>query len=162
MHSQSLGTVNMDLEVLAEKYRVLIASDERFNVHTYRLINEAMCMLVPDDAPEGHTEHIEAWQLAAVTRDYLIREYGYVAAGVATKLGIQTSRGLGNAVFAMVDHKLLGKQDTDRVEDFDDLYSTEDLTPISIALKFDPNGRKWHADFLAKGKADSYWIKGGA
>jgi len=74
------------------------------------------------DAPR----HISGAELAESVRDLALEKFGPLARTVLEHWGIHATGDVGEIVFLLVDHGVLTKQETDRREDFEGLYSFEE------------------------------------
>ena len=73
--------------------------------------------------------HISGRDLCWALRDFALERWGLMAPVVLDSWNIRKTRDFGQIVFGFIDFDLMRKQDGDRVEDFDDVYSfTEAFT----------------------------------
>lgn len=70
----------------------------------------------------GESRHITGRELTEGCRDLALERYGPMAHAVLDFWGIRSTRDLGQLVFALVECGILVKQDTDGLDDFDDVY----------------------------------------
>ena len=66
--------------------------------------------------------HLTGQQLCEALRQYALDQYGYMAKTVLNSWGLQTTSDFGEIVYNMIREKLMKKSETDRREDFDDVY----------------------------------------
>jgi uncharacterized repeat protein (TIGR04138 family) len=71
--------------------------------------------------------HITGSELAEAVRDLAIARFGLLARVVLEHWGVHSTEDMGEIVFLLVDHGVLSKQETDRREDFADVYSFEEV-----------------------------------
>lgn len=71
--------------------------------------------------------HITGRELAEGCRDLALERYGPMARSVLEFWGIRTTRDLGEIVFALVDCGVLVKQAGDTLDEFDSVYSFEEV-----------------------------------
>ena len=71
--------------------------------------------------------HISGAELAGAVRDLAIDRFGLLARVVLEHWGVHTTEDIGEIVFLLVDHGVLAKQETDRREDFADVFSFEEV-----------------------------------
>ncbi len=71
--------------------------------------------------------HITGAELAEAVRDLAIARFGLLARVVLEHWGVHSTEDMGEIVFLLVDHGVLSKQETDRREDFADVYSFEEV-----------------------------------
>jgi uncharacterized repeat protein (TIGR04138 family) len=69
--------------------------------------------------------HISGAELAEAVRDLALDRFGPLARVVLEHWGVHCTEDIGEIVFLLVDHGVLAKQDTDRREDFADVFSFE-------------------------------------
>lgn len=73
------------------------------------------------DIPEG-PRHISGQQLCQGLGALALEMWGPMAPAVLSSWNVRTTRDFGEMVFLLVELGVLGKQDSDRIEDFDDVY----------------------------------------
>jgi uncharacterized repeat protein (TIGR04138 family) len=71
--------------------------------------------------------HISGPELASAVRDLALGRFGLLARVVLEHWGIHCTEDIGEIVFLLVDHGVLTKQESDRREDFVELYSFEEV-----------------------------------
>ena len=71
--------------------------------------------------------HISGAELTEAVRDLALDRFGPVARVVLEHWGLHCTEDIGEIVFLLVDHGVLAKQDTDRREDFADVFSFEQV-----------------------------------
>ena len=71
--------------------------------------------------------HISGAELAGAGRDLAIDRFGLLARVVLEHWGVHSTEDIGEIVFLLVDHGVLAKQETDRREDFADVFSFEEV-----------------------------------
>lgn len=88
---------------------------------------------------ETGPRHVSGAELCRGLRDLALDLWGPLAQAVLGGWGIRGTRDFGEMVFLMVGLGVFGKQDSDRIEDFDDVYRFEDVfSGYSIPLnRFD-------------------------
>ncbi|MFQ5745786.1 MAG: Minf_1886 family protein [Gemmatimonadota bacterium] len=70
--------------------------------------------------------HISGSELADAVRGLAIDRFGPLAKTVLEHWGVYSTSDLGDMVFLLVDHGVLTKQESDRREDFEGLFSFEE------------------------------------
>lgn len=71
--------------------------------------------------------HISGVELAGAVRDLAIERFGLLARVVLEHWGVHSTEDIGEIVFLLVDHGVLTKEETDRREDFADVFSFEEV-----------------------------------
>ncbi|MEL7335861.1 MAG: Minf_1886 family protein, partial [Planctomycetota bacterium] len=85
-------------------------------------------------------QHITGQQLCHAARMYALSQYGFLAAKVLSQWGIRSTGDLGNLVYNLIKIEQMHKSDSDRREDFDDVYSFDDaFHPEFSRLMFGPD-----------------------
>lgn len=74
----------------------------------------------------GRTHHVTGQQLCDGLRELALERWGMLARDVLASWGIRSTRDFGEMVFLLVRYELLGKQDSDRLEDFDDVFDFDE------------------------------------
>jgi uncharacterized repeat protein (TIGR04138 family) len=71
--------------------------------------------------------HVTGEELAESARQLAMDRFGLLARTVLEHWGIHSTADIGEIVFLLVDHGVLTKQETDRIEDFEGLYCFEQV-----------------------------------
>ena len=70
--------------------------------------------------------HITGQELAKAVRDLAIQRFGPMARTVLEHWGIHATADIGEIVYALIDYRVLIKQDSDSLDDFRDVFSFDD------------------------------------
>ena len=116
--------------------RDLLAEDKRYKLEAYQFIRESLQfahehreLLELADAPGGTAaaktspRHVTGQQLCEACRRYATEQYGYLAKMVLASWGVHSTSDFGELVYNLIRIEQMRKSDTDRREDFDDVYS---------------------------------------
>ncbi|MGB7325706.1 MAG: Minf_1886 family protein [Rubripirellula sp.] len=124
--------------------RDLLAEDTRYKIEAYQFIRESLQfahenMPDPVDIPFGESgdddletdeqvaaRHVTGQQLCESCRQYALQQYGYLAKMVLANWGVHRTGDFGDLVYNLIRIEQMRKSETDRREDFDDVYSFED------------------------------------
>lgn len=68
------------------------------------------------------TNHVTGQELVEGIRDYALAQFGPMAHHVLTQWGITRCGDFGEMVYQLIEHGVFSKTDTDRKEDFAELY----------------------------------------
>lgn len=110
---------NADLDSLCD-------SDPSWPYEAYEFVLGAI-ELASDSLDSGETEiHLSGRQIALAARDLARDWFGLMAPTVFSFWGITTTRHLGDMVFKLIDSGLLTRQEGDKVEDFDNIFTIPD------------------------------------
>lgn len=130
--------------------RELLEEDVRFKLEAYQFIREALQFaqenidlitgpvaavseesksVAPADRPLP--KHVTGQQLCEACRLYAIDQYGYLAKIVLADWGLHSTSDFGELVYNLIRIEQMRKSESDRREDFDEVYSFDDA--------FEPN-----------------------
>jgi uncharacterized repeat protein (TIGR04138 family) len=109
-------------------------------VEALRYAQEQMGMGRPslDDLESEEERHVTGQQLCEAIRRYAVEQYGFMAKSVLNEWGIRTTGDFGEIVFSLIDIGQMKKTDSDRREDFDDVFDFDDgLRDVFIPITSD-------------------------
>ena len=78
--------------------------------------------MVHDEPEPGVPRHVSGQQLCEGLRLLALESWGSLAQAVLASWNIRTTRDFGEMVFLLIRLGLMGKQDSDRIEDFGNVY----------------------------------------
>jgi uncharacterized repeat protein (TIGR04138 family) len=108
-----------DMQFLTEIGKIL-EKDNRFSTEAYAFVGRAVSHTVQSLERGGFaSRHITGRELVNGLLALADREYGPLAYEVLKGWGIDSDKAVGQIVFNMIEHKLLSKNDEDKMEDFD-------------------------------------------
>jgi uncharacterized repeat protein (TIGR04138 family) len=122
----------------AEQIERAIRQDGRYPPEAYEFLHRGLAhatrAVYGDEAPEG-PRHVSGQQLCEGLRRLALQTWGPLAPAVLRRWKIRTTRDFGEMVFLLIRLGLMGKQDADQIEDFDDVYDfAEAFDSYEIAL----------------------------
>ena len=120
----------------------LLQRDTRYKLEAYIFVRDALAyahrtMSISDQLPvseadevgagddEG-TRHLTGQQLCEACRRYALDQYGYLAKMVLSSWGLRSTSNFGDVVYNLIDIQHMKKSDSDRREDFDNVYVFEE------------------------------------
>jgi uncharacterized repeat protein (TIGR04138 family) len=74
----------------------------------------------------GENEHVSGPELLRGLRDYALDQYGPLAKTVLNSWGVTRCTDFGDIVFNLIDYKVFRKTESDRREDFADIYTFDE------------------------------------
>ncbi len=74
----------------------------------------------------GEGRHVGAPQLTSVVREIALEKYGVMARTVLGRWGINSTHDVGRLIFEMIDQGILMQSESDRLEDFADLFDFDE------------------------------------
>lgn len=78
-----------------------------------------------ESGDEPNPNHVTGQQLCEACRRYALQQYGYLAKMVLESWGIKKTGDFGDLVYNLIRIEQMRKSETDRREDFDDVYCFE-------------------------------------
>ena len=96
--------------------------DRRYKPDSYEFVIQGLHFTQDKLKREGH---LTGGELASGLRDFAIEQYGPMAKTVLTHWGITCTEDFGHIVYNMISKKMLGKTETDSLEDFKAVYDFE-------------------------------------
>lgn len=118
----------MDPEAAAQ-FEAAVRTDGRFPLEAYEFLHRGLefaARRVHGEAAAASPRHVSGPQLCAALRDYALERWGPLARTVLSRWNIHTTRDFGEMVFLMIALGVMGKQESDRIEDFDDVFQFDD------------------------------------
>ncbi len=113
----------------------LLRRDRRYHRDAYFFVFEAlrfaqeqlglggMPAADTDDEPE---RHVTGQQLCEAIRQYAIQQYGMLAKNVLSEWGVRATSDFGEIVFNLIDIGQMRKTESDRREDFENVFNFDD------------------------------------
>lgn len=120
----------------------LLQTDRRYKFEAYNFVREALnCAqqqlqsqapvlaesrveeVLESDSETTKSSHITGQQLCEACRTYAVDQFGLMAPKVLANWGIRTTGDFGEIVYNLIRIDQMRKSDSDRREDFDDVYS---------------------------------------
>ena len=122
----------------------LLRRDRRYHRDAYFFIFEALRYAqeqrgydpsLASEAEEDEHRHVTGQQLCEAIRSYVLQQYGLMAKSVLNTWGIRSTGDFGEIVFNLIDIGQMKKTDSDRREDFDDVFDFE--TGLRLSFQFE-------------------------
>ena len=119
-----------DLE-FTEIVELICKEDPRFDRKAYTFLRQALDHTVKDlrkRLPErtAKSQHVSGPELLQGIRDFALEQFGPLAKTVLNSWGITRCADFGDMVFNLIEYNVFSKTDSDRREDFGDIYSFEE------------------------------------
>jgi uncharacterized repeat protein (TIGR04138 family) len=105
--------------------------DPNYRREAYLFVQEALDFTVKG---VGERRHVSGQELLEGIRRYAWQRFGRMAPTVFAEWGVRQTRDFGRIVFNMVDEGLMGKTDSDRIEDFQNGYPFETAFDEELSL----------------------------
>jgi uncharacterized repeat protein (TIGR04138 family) len=110
----------------AKRFEQAIREDGRYPPAAYEFLHrglERATRTVYDEPEPGTAQHVSGRQLCEGLRTLALESWGPLAQAVLASWNVRSTRDFGEMVFLLVRLELMGKQESDRIEDFDNVYS---------------------------------------
>ena len=125
-----------------KKLQRIIDKDSRYSVQSYQFIFEALDFTASRlgkkyNSSREEERHVSGQELSEGIRQYALRKFGFMTRTVFELWGITNSGDFGEIVFNLVDSGLMGKTESDSLDDFKDLYDFQ--TEFEGKFKFEGN-----------------------
>ncbi len=125
--------------------RDLLNEDKRYKLEAYQFIREALQYAnenlnlgdADSEKPEKQgPQHITGQQLCEACRLYAIEQYGYLSKMVLANWGIHSTSDFGEVVYNLIRIEQMRKNESDRREDFNDIYTFDDAFEPNFEFAF--------------------------
>jgi uncharacterized repeat protein (TIGR04138 family) len=83
-------------------------------------------MASPDQSDPDEERHVTGQQLCESIRQYAVHQYGMLAKNVLNEWGVRNTGDFGEIVFNLIDIGQMKKTDSDRREDFENVFDFND------------------------------------
>lgn len=122
----------------------ILKRDRRYDAQAYFFLKDALDFTLKRAAATngGQVRHVGGAELLAGFRDHALEQFGPMASTLMHEWGVRCCRDVGEMVFRLIEEQVFGKQESDRIEDFDgDFDLEESLTrPFVPASRTQPSG----------------------
>lgn len=118
-----------------KKIHELARSDGRYAAEAFLFVFRALESAASERGHEGGKGHVTGKELLEAIRDLGRKEFGYLARTVFETWGVKTTRDFGEIVFLLVKENLMGRNEEDAIEDFDDVYDFEEVFEKRFTLE---------------------------
>lgn len=114
----------------------LLRRDRRYHRDAYFFVFEALRfaqeqlgiggMASPLQSDPDEERHVTGQQLCEAIRQYAVQQYGMLSKNVLNEWGIRSTADFGEIVFNLIDIGQMKKTDSDRREDFENVFNFDD------------------------------------
>jgi uncharacterized repeat protein (TIGR04138 family) len=118
---------------------VVLKRDPRYRAEAYEFVREALgyaqdyLQMGPpaawreeEEEEPGRERHLTGQELCEAIRQYVTAEYGFMAKAVLNSWGIRCTSDFGEIVYNLIEVGLMKKSESDRREDFDDVFDFDE------------------------------------
>jgi len=127
----------MESEIL-QRFERCVREDGRYPIEAYEFLHrglDAATREVHGDDPVEGPRHVTGRQLCEALRRVALEQWGPLAQTVLARWNIHSTRDFGEMIYVLVRARIISKQDSDSIEDFDNVYEfREALRQYEIPL----------------------------
>lgn len=108
-----------------EVIQLIHKEDSRFEQGAYFFLRHALDYTVSNILEKEKSDkhrHITGQELCEGIREYGLEQYGPMTLTLLNNWGIHKTEDFGQIVFNLVEYGIFGKTDSDKAEDFDNVY----------------------------------------
>ncbi len=124
----------------------ILKREKRYDGQAYFFLKDALDFTLGRfaESTRGQGRHVSGKELLEGFRDCALEQFGPMGATLMDEWGIRECRDVGNMVFQMIEEQVFGKQDSDRPEDFDEVFDfrkslREPFLPKGLSKKTAPS-----------------------
>ncbi len=129
----------------------ILKRDKRFDPHAYFFLKDALDFTLKRiaDSNNGQARHVTGPELLAGFRDCALEQFGPMASTLMSEWSVRKCQDVGDMVFHLIEEQVFGKQDTDKKEDFSEVFDFES----SLITPFLPKSRTANPRDTTRGKS---------
>jgi len=118
----------------------ILKRDKRFDPHAYFFLKDALDFTLKrlTEGKADKSPHVSGPQLLEGYRDLALEQFGPMASTLMQEWGVKECQDVGDMVFQLIEEQVFGKQDSDKKEDFSEVFDFQD----SLILPFLPLSRR--------------------
>lgn len=117
----------------------ILKRDRRFDPHAYFFLKDALDFTLKRIAESngGQARHVSGPELLEGYRDFALEQFGPMASTLMNEWSVRKCQDVGDMVFQLIEEQVFGKQDSDKQEDFSEVFDFE----ASLITPFLPKAR---------------------
>ncbi len=102
----------------------ILRRDSRFDPQAYLFLKDSLDFTLKRAAEtnSGRARHVSGSELLEGFRDLALEEFGPMASTLMELWGLTETRNVGEMVFHLIEEQMFGKQDSDNLEDFEEVF----------------------------------------
>lgn len=117
----------------------ILKRDKRFDPHAYFFLKDALDFTLKRiaESNNGQARHVTGPELLAGYRDFALEQFGPMASTLMNEWSVRKCQDVGDMVFHLIEEQVFGKQETDKKEDFSEVFDFE----ASLVTPFLPKSK---------------------
>jgi len=117
----------------------ILKRDSRFEAHAYLFLKDSLDFTLKraEEDNQGKARHVSGRELLLGFRDLALQEFGPMSSTLMAEWGLTETRNIGEMVFHLIEEQMFGKQDSDTLDDFVDVFDFHE----SFVVPFTPKSR---------------------
>lgn len=109
----------------------LLIRDKRYKLEAYVFMRDALSfaqrhLMANINEDDEESRHMTGQQLCEACRLFALDQFGYLAKLVLANWGLKSTSDFGEVVYNLIEIKHMRKSESDRREDFDNVFRFED------------------------------------
>lgn len=115
----------MQNQDFSEIVRLIRKEDGRYDAQAYEFVRVGLdhtVKAIKAKGSAGGLRHVTGKELSEGLRDYSLDQFGPMAMTVLREWGLTKTRDFGEIVYNLIEYNVFSKTESDRQEDFDDIY----------------------------------------
>lgn len=106
----------------------ILKRDKRFDPQAYFFLKDALDFTLKRIAETngGQARHVSGPELLAGFRDFALEQFGPMASTLMIEWNIRQCQDVGDMVFLLIEEQVFGKQESDKREDFSEVFDFQD------------------------------------
>ena len=144
----------------------ICSEDGRYHPEAYSFVREGLDQTLKNlkrSDTAGSNKHVSGPELLEGLRRFTLEEFGPMGGLVLSEWGVGSCRDFGQIVFNLVQHNVLGRSDSDSIEDFEEIYTFDEAfeapfrpaAPEATSRKKTSGGRRSTAPRARKKDSES-------
>lgn len=105
-----------------------VKHDPRYAPDAYHFLRDALDVTIKtmQQGRKSAVEHVSGPELCEGVRTYALQQFGPMVPTIFEAWGLGTTRDIGEMVFNLIRTRAFSRSDSDKVEDFENIYSFAD------------------------------------
>jgi len=105
----------------------ILRRDKRFDPQAYFFLKDSLDFTLKRicEGNGGRARHVTGPELLEGFRDHALEQFGPMAWTLMNEWGVRQCGDVGDMVFLLIEEQVFGKQDSDKKEDFSEVFDFE-------------------------------------